>query len=291
MGWESLTLLLLSPLFLLCMVMEYRLLRAKGKADYSAKELLCNFSLAALHQSSDLIATLLLMPLFLWLYQYRIFDISLTPLSLLAVFVLQDFFYYWFHRASHHIHWLWASHVAHHSSERMNFTTAFRQSLTYPVSGMWLFWTPSVLIGFPPKLVIFVVALNLGFQFFVHTQVIHKLGLLEYLFNTPSHHRVHHAKNPQYIDRNFAGVLIIWDKLFGTFVPEQDGVTIDYGIPKPINSWNPLVATFHQWKTMLSHAFGAGPVPFRTRLRYLFGPPKIADEAELHARDKEAAHS
>ncbi|WP_325895302.1 sterol desaturase family protein [Grimontia sp. NTOU-MAR1] len=280
-GWESLTLLFFAPIFLLCMILEFRILKRQGDKDYSPKELICNFSLAGLHQGADVIATLLLMPFFLWLFQFRLFDIGLTPLTLFTVVILQDFFYYWFHRASHHIHWLWVSHIAHHSSERMNFTTAFRQSLTYPISGMWLFWTPLILIGFPPNLVILVVALNLGFQFFVHTRVVSKLGWIEKVFNTPSHHRVHHARNPEYIDRNFAGVLIIWDKIFGTFVEERKDIDIDYGIPKPINSWNPFVATFHQWKTMLSLALSRSNVSFKTRISYLFGAPEIADNAEI----------
>ncbi|WP_028021495.1 sterol desaturase family protein [Enterovibrio calviensis] len=278
-GWESLTLVLLAPIFFICMVLEYRLLRKRGDNDYSLKELLCNFSLAGLHQASDIIATLLLMPFFLWLYQFRVFDISLTPLSIIIVFILQDFFYYWFHRASHHVHWLWASHISHHSSERMNFTTAFRQSLTYPLSGMWLFWTPLMLLGYPPTFVVVVVALNLGFQFFVHTRMVGKLGWVEHIFNTPSHHRVHHARNPEYIDRNFAGVLIVWDKLFGTFVEERNDIKIDYGIPHAVNSWNPFVATFHQWRTLFRLALSPTKTPLSKRMAYLFGSPKISDDA------------
>ncbi|SKA66981.1 sterol desaturase family protein [Enterovibrio nigricans] len=279
-GQEALTLLLLAPLFFICMVVEYRILKKRGDSDYSLKEVVCNFSLAGFHQAADLIATLLLMPFFLWLYQFRLLDISLTPFAFVTLFILQDFFYYWFHRASHHIHWLWASHIAHHSSEKMNFTTAFRQSLTYPISGMWLFWTPLIVIGFPPSSVVLIVALNLGFQFFVHTRIVKKLEWIETIFNTPSHHRVHHARNPEYIDRNFAGVLIIWDKGFGTFVEEKPDVVIDYGIPKQVNSWNPFVATFHQWRTMLGLALSAKPTPLNVRFRYLFGTPKFADDAE-----------
>ena len=125
---------------------------------------------------------------------------------------------------------MWASRVVHHSSERLNLSTAFRQSLTYPVSGMWLFWLPLAWIGFEPTAIVAVVAINLGFQFFVHTQAIGKLGWLEKVFNTPSHHRVHHARNAKYIDRNYAGVLIVWDKLFGTYVEEDDAVPCEYGI-------------------------------------------------------------
>lgn len=153
----------------------------------------------------------------------------------------------------------------------MNFSTAFRQSLMYPLAGMWLFWVPLVIIGFEPKWVIFVVLLNLGLQFFVHTQWIRTLGPLEFIFNTPSHHRVHHGTNPQYIDKNYAGVLIIWDKLFGTFEPEIEPVR--YGITKPLHSFNPITVTFHEWREMWSAAFGK-PLSVKQRLSVLFSPPK-----------------
>lgn len=160
--------------------------------------------------------------------------------------------------------------MVHHSSERLNLSTAFRQSLMYPVSGMWLFWIPMILIGFPPEAVVATVLLSLGFQFFVHTQVVGKLGWLERVFNTPSHHRVHHASNPKYIDRNFAGVLIIWDRLFGTFVEEDLGEPCRFGITKPVHSFNPLTLTFHEWRDMLRDARG---LPWSEKLKVLFGKP------------------
>jgi sterol desaturase/sphingolipid hydroxylase (fatty acid hydroxylase superfamily) len=210
--------------------------------------------LALLHQGADMLALLLLMPFFYWLHQYRLFNIELTALNVLLAFILQDFLYYWFHRGSHHIRWLWASHVAHHSSRHMNFSTAFRQSLTYPLSGMWLFWMPMILVGYDPLLVFAVVALNLAFQFFVHTQAIGRLGFLEHIFNTPSHHRVHHACNSRYIDRNFAGVLIIWDKFFGTFVAEQADEPCQFGLTDEFSSTNPLTITFYEWRRMWHEA-------------------------------------
>lgn len=250
----ELILLLLSPVFLICVLLEWRFAVLRKRNFYQWRDTLANAVLALLHQGADLLALLLLMPLFYWLHQYSLMNIELTALNLLLAFVLQDFLYYWFHRGSHHIRWLWASHVAHHSSRLMNFSTAFRQSLTYPVSGMWLFWLPMILIGFEPELVFAVVALNLAFQFFVHTQLIGNLGVLEYVFNTPSHHRVHHACNDIYIDRNFAGVLIIWDKLFGTFVPEQGDEPCRYGITDDFNSTNPLTITFYEWRRMWQEA-------------------------------------
>ncbi|MBD8514229.1 sterol desaturase family protein [Photobacterium sp. CAU 1568] len=269
---EVLILLAISPLFFISMLWEYRRLRQEGSQDYNWKELACNLTLAGLHQSADLIATLLLMPFFLWLYQYRLFDIQMSLATVALAFLLQDFCYYWFHRASHHINWLWASHIVHHSSQHMNFTTAFRQSLTYPVSGMWIFWLPLILIGYPPATVVLIVSVNLGFQFFVHTRVIKRLGWLEHIFNTPSHHRVHHARNPEYIDKNFAGVLIIWDKLFGTFVPENDSTIIRYGVREDVTGWRPLQATFHHWQHIFSRALAPNQ-SLKSRLYCLFGPP------------------
>ncbi|WP_019676953.1 sterol desaturase family protein [Arsukibacterium perlucidum] len=250
----ELILLLLSPVFLLCVVLEWRYAVIRQQNWYQWRDTLANAMLALLHQGADMLALLLLMPFFYWLHQYSLFSIELTAFNLLLAFILQDFLYYWFHRGSHHIRWLWASHVAHHSSRLMNFSTAFRQSLTYPLSGMWLFWLPMILVGYDPTLVFAVVALNLAFQFFVHTQAIGRLGVLEHIFNTPSHHRVHHACNEIYIDRNFAGVLIIWDKLFGTFVPEQTDEPCRYGITDDFNSTNPITITFYEWRRMWSEA-------------------------------------
>ena len=250
----ELILLLLSPVFLVCVILEWRYAVLRQQNWYQWRDTLANAMLALLHQGSDMLALLLLMPFFYWLHQYSVFNIELNALNLIIAFILQDFLYYWFHRGSHHIRWLWASHVAHHSSRLMNFSTAFRQSLTYPLSGMWVFWLPMIILGYDPTLVFAVVALNLAFQFFVHTQAIGRLGWLEYVFNTPSHHRVHHACNDVYIDRNFAGVLIIWDKLFGTFVPEKNDEPCRYGLTEDFSSTNPLTITFYEWQRMWREA-------------------------------------
>ena len=265
-------LLVLSPLFVGFIAWEWYSSYRKGKAWYRWQDTLANAVLAALHQASDMLALLLLMPFFLWLHQFAIFDIKLGAVTVALAFLLQDFLYYWFHRFSHHVRWLWASHVTHHSSRQLNFGTALRQSLTYPVSGMWLFWTPMILLGFTPAVVLAVVALNLAFQFFVHTQTVNKLGPLEWLFNTPSHHRVHHACNPVYIDKNFGGVLIIWDRLFGSFVAEQSAEPCRYGITDNFNSDNPLTITFYEWRRMWLE-FKAAPNA-RRRLLVLFGAPR-----------------
>jgi len=254
----ELILLALSPVFIGFIAWEWWRSRNQTPVLYRWQDTLANAVLALMHQGSDMLALLLLMPFFLWLHQFRLFDIELNATTIAFAFLLQDFLYYWFHRASHHVRWLWASHVAHHSSRLMNFSTAFRQSLTYPLSGMWLFWTPMIIVGFEPAIVFAVVALNLAFQFFVHTQAVKKLGVLEWIFNTPSHHRVHHACNPMYIDKNFAGVLIIWDRLFGTFVAEHDDEPCRYGITDDFNSDNPLTITFYEWRKMLTDSVKPG---------------------------------
>ncbi|MET2845643.1 sterol desaturase family protein [Vibrio owensii] len=280
MEWSQITehpdllLMLLAPIFFLCIAAEYWFGQRGGRLPESARyylpEVVCNFVLAGLHQATDILTGLLIAKLYLWWFGWRLFDIEMTVSTFLLLMVLQDFFYYWFHRASHRIRWMWAAHVVHHSSERMNFSTAFRQSLMYPLAGMWLFWLPLVIIGFDPKWVVFVVLFNLGLQFFVHTQSIRSLGLLEWVFNTPSHHRVHHGVNRQYIDKNYAGVLIIWDRMFGTFEPEVE--TVRYGISKPVNSFNPITVTFAEWKDMFKEVTRPN-LSWRQRWRCLFAPP------------------
>jgi sterol desaturase/sphingolipid hydroxylase (fatty acid hydroxylase superfamily) len=263
-------LLALSPIFIVFVSFEF----IKYRRYYDIKDSLANTVLALMHQSADAIALLVLMPFFYWLYTYRLFDIELTVLSVFSAFILQDFLYYWFHKASHHIHWLWAAHVVHHSSTKMNFSTAFRQSLMYPLAGMWLFWLPMILIGFDPITVFTVVALNLAYQFFVHTQIVNKLGWFEKIFNTPSHHRVHHAINKGYLDKNFAGVLIIWDKLFGTYAEEEPSKPCKYGIIGQLKSNNPLTITFHQWGYLIKTTLNAKG--FKAKMKVLLGYPTSA---------------
>ncbi|WP_077766010.1 sterol desaturase family protein [Salinivibrio sp. PR5] len=228
------------------MLGEYWVALRHGKlgdnARYYVPEVLCNFTLAGLHQAADLLTGLLIAKVYLWWFGWRLFDIEMSVGLFLLLMVAQDFCYYWFHRASHRVRWMWAAHVVHHSSERMNFSTAFRQSLMYPLAGMWLFWLPLVVIGFPPQWVVFVVLLNLGLQFFVHTQWIKTLGPVEWIFNTPS-------------------------------------------LPKPVNSFNPLVVTFAEWQQMWRDATQPG-LSFRQRWQCLFAPP---EQAQGHTTDVEAS--
>jgi sterol desaturase/sphingolipid hydroxylase (fatty acid hydroxylase superfamily) len=159
-----------------------------------------------------------------------------------VVFLLDDFAYYWMHRLSHVVNILWAGHVVHHSSEEFNLTVALRQSSLHGFMS-WVFYMPLALLGVPVTMWLICHALNLVYQFWIHTREVDRLGPLEWVLNTPSHHRVHHGVNPEYQDKNFAGTFIIWDRLFGTFEPERAPVV--YGITKPLASWNPLWANVH----------------------------------------------
>lgn len=271
LGFESLVLMMLAPVFLACIAWEALYWHGR-RPVYSWRDTLGNAALALSHQIVDAAAWMGLIGLFWLAYEFRLFDIPTTAWSVALLFLLQDFCYYWFHRASHRIRWLWASHVVHHSSQRLNLSTAFRQSLMYPVSGMWVFWLPLVLLGFRPEQVLLVVAINLAYQFFVHTEAVQKLGWLEWVFNTPSHHRVHHARNEKYIDRNYGGVLIIWDRLFGTFVAEDPAEPCEYGIVRQIETDNLLVMIFHEWVDMFRDA--ARPGPLWQRLQHFWRPPE-----------------
>ena len=282
---ERWILLAMAPVFLALIALEARYWQRRRPGMCTWTDTLSNAALALMHQAADAIAWLVVIGIYYAVYRHRLFNLPPASVWTIAgLFVAQDFFYYWFHRASHRIRWMWASHVTHHSSERLNLSTAFRQSLTYPISGMWLFWLPLAWIGFEPTHIVAVVAINLAFQFFVHTQAVDRLGWLEYVFNTPSHHRVHHARNATYIDRNYAGVLIIWDKLFGTFVAEDPAEPCEYGIIGQIHSHNPLVLTFHEWVAMFRDA--AHSDGMRAAWTQLFGPP---GHARSHPRNRDQA--
>ncbi|MGB9340475.1 MAG: sterol desaturase family protein, partial [Polyangiales bacterium] len=203
-----------------------------------------------------------------WLYQFRLFDIPVVWWSWILLLFAEDFCYYWFHRLHHEVRTLWAAHVNHHSSTHYNLTTALRQSWTTPFTG-FLFWAPLPLLGFPIEMILIQKSISLLYQYWLHTELIDRLGWFELLFNTPSHHRVHHGRNPIYLDRNHAGIFIVWDKIFGTFEPETEAV--DYGLTKNIHTFNPVRIAFHEWASMLRDAWNAKS--WRGRLGYFVMPP------------------
>jgi alkylglycerol monooxygenase len=186
----------------------------------------------------------------------------------ILLFLGVDCAYYWFHRVAHEFNAPWAGHVVHHSSEDYNLAVALRQG-TFQGLFSWIFYLPLALVGFPPAWFAAVSSFDTLYQFWIHTRLIGKLGPLEWVLNTPSHHRVHHARNPKYLDKNYAGTLIIWDRMFGTFQPEEEEPV--YGLVKPLNSWNPLWANLHVWGELFRDAWLAPR--FVDKLRIWFMRP------------------
>ena len=211
-------------------------------------------------------------PVLGWVHVHRLQTLELgTPLAIALLFIGQEFFYYLFHRAAHRVAWFWASHCVHHSPNQLTLAAALRLGWTGKLTGTGVFFAPLVWLGYPPLAVVAVVAVNLLYQFWLHADWIPRLGPLEWVFNTPSHHRVHHACNPEYLDCNFGGVLIVFDRLFGTFVEERDDIEIRYGLAEPLHSYNPVRIALHGWVALARALWGA--TGWRERVRIVAGPP------------------
>ena len=208
-----------------------------------------------------------------WVQQFQFYAIPLTVGSLVLCFVLDDLRFYWHHRVAHRCRWVWAMHVVHHSSTQFNFSVALRQGWTKHFTGTMMFKLPLVLIGFDPVVVLFCGVINPTYQFFLHTELVNKMPRwFEFIFNTPSHHRVHHGRNPRYLDANYAGTLIIWDRMFGTFVAENEEDRVDYGLVKNLETLNPFVIIFHEFWNIAKDASQRGLSVWQ-RLLYLLAPP------------------
>ncbi len=280
---KQLLLIGMTPIFGIALAIEYFVMRRRHSTaelhkDFYWKDMLANVSLGGTYQIAEVIYySLFIAAIFSLFYQFRLFDIEMNWLTWPLLMLGLEFFYYWFHRASHRIRWFWCAHVVHHSGEHMNMTTAMRQSLTYTLNLSHLFWVPLMLIGFPPVAVMLALAINLAYQYFIHTKSINKLPTwIEYIFNTPSHHRVHHGRNAQYIDKNYGGIVIFWDRLFGTFAAEDAAEPVIYGIPRQIKSYNFIKLNFHEWADMFRAA--AQPGPLTQRLKHFWAPPEWTRE-------------
>jgi alkylglycerol monooxygenase len=235
------------PIFFLLIGIELLFGYLKKEKLYRFNDALTNINLGIGSQVVGIMTKGFLFLGYLYLYENRVYTFENTWLTWVFLFLGVDFFYYWFHRASHEVNALWAAHIVHHQSEDYNLSVALRQSW-FQGWFSWAFYLPLALVGFDPVIFAVIVSFNTLYQFWIHTTTIKTLGPLEWVFNTPSHHRVHHGSNPKYIDRNHAGSLIIWDRMFGTFQKEEEEVV--FGITSPLNSWNPVWANLHYWKDL-----------------------------------------
>ena len=276
------------PFFFLLMGVELVVGRIKGRRVYRGPDVAADLGLGVLQVVFTVVAGGVLSFMYLKTYEYRLLTLPEDNVWVwITAFVGVDFCYYWFHRASHRVMLAWATHAPHHSSEDYNLAVALRQGPIQPICSRF-FYLPLALVGIPYGIFAIMVSINTIYQFWIHTELIGKLGPLEYLFNTPSHHRVHHGCNGKYLDKNHAGIFIVWDKLFGSFVPEDDRPI--YGTVKAAQTWNPITASWLPFADIAMKWSASTTVP--DKLRCLFAPPEwlppgvIAAPAVTGPRDK-----
>ena len=257
------------PVFFVAILLEVVYSGIARKGWYDLHDSLSNLACGSIEQLAELLYKTALLGIYILLYGHlRTVSLPLDSIAVWVVcFILVDLGYYCFHRASHRVHIIWAGHGPHHQSEEYNLTVALRQG-ALERCWSWLFWLPLAILGFPPLMYVACVQFNNIYQFFVHTRAVDRLGPLELVLNTPSHHRVHHGKNPAYIDKNYGGVLIVWDRLFGTFAAEVEPPV--YGTVKPLHSWNPLWANAVFYADMGNYMRG---LTLGQKIQVLLRPP------------------
>ena len=280
------------PVFIAAILAELTWIAVTGRGGrYETRDAVTSLIMGAGNVASGLALGFIAWGFFMALWEITPLDLGTSLWVLALCFVLDDLRYYWVHRFGHRIRWVWASHVNHHSSQHYNLTTALRQTWTGTFTFMMVVRAPLILAGFHPALVLFCGGLNLIYQFWIHTEAIGRLPRwIEAVMNTPSHHRVHHGRNARYLDANYAGVFIVWDRLFGTFVPERDDERPDYGLVHNLGTFNPLRVAFHEWVALFRDVTRPG-LTLRARAMYAVAPPGWShDGTRMTSRQIKAAH-
>lgn len=259
------------PFFIVTLIIESVITTKKNMHSYTLKDASASISMGLGNVFLSIFAKGIVLGALTYVYlNFRFFTIPFTWWAWILIFFAEDLTYYWFHRISHENRFFWASHVIHHSSQKYNLSTALRQTWSGSFIS-FVFWLPLALLGFHPVMILAQMSISLIYQYWIHTELIDKMPKwFENIFNTPAHHRVHHATNPQYLDRNHAGILIIWDKLFGTFEPEVEKPV--YGLVKNINTFNLIKIAFQEWINLFRDAF-SGNISLSDRFRYFLKPP------------------
>jgi len=271
------------PVFFLLIGLELLADRWRGVRTYRSADAINSLSAGVLSTTCGLLTKTVgvLTYTLAWQHLGLLAPDPASPWTWVAAFVFYDFCYYWNHRLGHERNVLWAAHSVHHQSEEYNLSTALRQTSTGFIFG-WIFYLPMALAGIPPLVFLTVAAMNLLYQFWVHTRHVPKLGPLEWVFITPSNHRVHHAQNPVYMDRNYGGVFILWDRLFGTFQEELDEEPVVFGVTTPLASWNPLWANLQFYAQLWQDAARARSWWDRLRIWFMRTGWRPADVAECY---------
>lgn len=260
------------PGFVLLVLAEMVVAWARDRKRYCPRDTLTSLALGLGSTVAGILVGGMVIAISYWVARFAIFHIGFQWYWFVLCFVLDDLSYYVFHRSAHRVRWFWASHVIHHSSQHYNLSTAPRQTWTGFFSLTLLFRLPLLVIGFPVEMVLFVGGINLIYQFWIHTEVIGRMPRwFEAVMNTPSHHRVHHATNARYLDKNYAGVFIVWDRWFGTFIEEREDDRPRYGIVKDLGSFNVLWAAFHEWIGIAKDVWHAPTIA--AKWNYMVKPP------------------
>ncbi len=272
---ENILLLFSTPYYIIIIGIEMLFSHYQHKKLYTLKDTLDNLYLMLLNSGIDLLFRMVYVGIiFTFCYNHRFINWQMGVWYWLALLLAEDFLYYWLHRFDHEIRFFWATHVTHHSSQKMNFTVGFRSSIFQPLY-RFIYFIPLPLLGFKPFDIVFMYSATQIWGIFVHTELIKKMGWLEYIMVTPSHHRVHHGRNPKYLDKNMGMFLIIWDKLFGTFqqeLAESDYQTIQYGLTKNVDKLNAVNIVLHEWKA-IANDVSRKDISFYQKLKYAFGKP------------------
>jgi sterol desaturase/sphingolipid hydroxylase (fatty acid hydroxylase superfamily) len=267
---EALLLAITTPIYAIIIGAELLFSYIYNKQYYTTKDTLANIYLSALNFGLDIVVRGICLLVLNYFYHFHFFEIRNVYAYWALLLITQDFMYYWLHRADHYCRLFWAVHVTHHSSEEFNLTVGFRSSGFQPLY-RFIYFIPLSLIGFESLDIMFMYAATQIYGILIHTKTVNKLGFLEWFMSTPSHHRVHHASNISYLDKNMGMVFIVWDRLFGTFVEESSEEVVKYGLTENIRTYHPLKMVFHEWINILKDL--RKPVPLKAKLMYVFGPP------------------
>ncbi|MBK7855699.1 MAG: sterol desaturase family protein [Bacteroidetes bacterium] len=260
-----------TPLYAVVIAVEILFSHLHNKGFYSTKGIFANAFLMYANMGIDILMRTACLAVLNYFFQFRLIESYYSVIFYWALlFFAEDFMYYWLHRIDHHCRLFWAVHVTHHNSNEFNLTVGFRSSVFQPLY-RFIYFIPLSLLGFKGIDIMFMYSATQIYGILVHTQTIKKMGLLEYILVTPSHHRVHHASNVQYLDKNMGMVLIIWDRLFGSFQKEDDNDPVRYGLTKNINTNNPSKIVFHEWISIIQDL--QRKCSFKNKLMYVFGPP------------------
>lgn len=275
-----------APVYVLLIVIEALLVRAgRARGHYIGRDTATSLSMGAGSVLVDLTLRGLGYGIIWVAWEHRLLTLPETAWTIVLCFVVDDFRYYWWHRFSHRVRWFWANHVVHHSSQEYNLGTALRQPWTSRLTGLVVLGIPLALMGFHPAMLAFVSSINLIYQFWIHTEVVDRCPRwFEAVMNTPSHHRVHHGKNPRYLDANYAGVFIVWDRIFGSFVPERADEPVRYGLVHDITTHNPLKVAFHEYADIARDVLRSG-LSVGERLAYVVAPPGWSHDGSRMSSD------